>query len=117
LEKSILLPIFFGTNKNLIFLRIFLAYLVGYFYRIMSACNPWRRLCQRTEEDVAAFRAKIMNRAVNSERNVIRANIMVAPLDGIYEIIQTYNWGYLHNYACVVLTRLVREFYMHLEVV
>jgi hypothetical protein len=42
---------------------------------------------------------------------------MVAPLDVIYEIIQTYNCGYLYNCACIVLTRLVREFYTHLEVV
>jgi hypothetical protein len=31
--------------------------------------------------------------------------------------LQAYHWGYLHNYACIVLTRLVREFYAHLEVV
>jgi hypothetical protein len=42
---------------------------------------------------------------------------MVAPLDKIHEIIQTYRWGYLHNCACIVLTRLVRQFYAHLEVV
>jgi hypothetical protein len=42
---------------------------------------------------------------------------MVAPLDVIYEFIQTYNWGYLYNCACIVLIRLVREFYTHLEVV
>jgi hypothetical protein len=29
---------------------------------------------------------------------------------------RTYHWGYLHNCACIVLTRLVREFYAHLEV-
>jgi hypothetical protein len=99
---------FLGTNKKLIFLRIFLAYLVGYFCIIMSAGSPQRRVRQRTEEDVAAHRAKIMDRAVipERERNVVRANIIVAPLDGINEIIQTYNWGYLHNCACVVLTKL-----------
>jgi hypothetical protein len=32
-------------------------------------------------------------------------------------IIQTYNWGYLYNYACIVLTMSVREFNTHLEVV
>jgi hypothetical protein len=42
---------------------------------------------------------------------------MVAPLDVINEIIQTYNWGYLYNCASIMLTRLVREFYTHLEVV
>jgi hypothetical protein len=45
------------------------------------------------------------------------ADIMVAPLDNIHDIIQTYHWGYLHNCACVVLTRLVRLFYANLEVV
>jgi len=38
---------------------------------------------------------------------------MVAPLDVIGEIIQTYNWGYPYNCACIVLTRLVKEFYTH----
>jgi hypothetical protein len=66
---------------------------------------------------LVALRAKIMNRFVIAERNVVRANIMVAPLDSIHDIIQTYHWGYLHNCACVVLTRLVRLFYAHLEVV
>jgi hypothetical protein len=94
-----------------------LAYLVGYFCRIMSAGSPQRSVRQRTEEDVAAFRARIMHRAVIPERNFIRANIMVAPLDSIHEIIQTYHWGYLHNYSCIVLTRLVRQFYTHFEVV
>jgi len=66
---------------------------------------------------VASLRAKIMDRLVIAERNVIRADIMVAPLDSIHDIIQTYHWGYLHNCACVVLTRLVRLFYANLEVV
>jgi hypothetical protein len=42
---------------------------------------------------------------------------MVPPLDNILDIIQTYNWGYLHNCACVVYTRLVKLFYANLEVV
>jgi hypothetical protein len=42
---------------------------------------------------------------------------MVDPLDSIHEIIQTYHWGYLHNCPCIVLTRLVWEFYANLEVV
>jgi hypothetical protein len=39
---------------------------------------------------VAASRAKIMNRPVIPERNVVQANIIDAPLDGIHEIIQTF---------------------------
>jgi hypothetical protein len=82
----------------------------------MSASSSQRRVRQRTEEGNAASRAKIANRSVIPKRNVVRADVMVGPLDVISEIIQTYNWGYLHNYACIVLTKLVREFYTHLEV-
>jgi hypothetical protein len=56
----------------------------------MSASN---RLSQRTKEGVAASKARIANRPVIPERNVVRADVMVAPLDVINEIIQTYNWG------------------------
>jgi hypothetical protein len=48
---------------------------------------------------------------------VVQADVLVAPLDVIDDIIQTYHWGYLYNYACIMLPRLVREFYAHLEVV
>jgi hypothetical protein len=65
---------------------------------------------------MAASRARIANRLVIPERNVVRDDVMVAPFDVINDIIQTYNWGYLYNCACIVLTRLVREFYTHLEV-
>jgi hypothetical protein len=68
-------------------------------------------------EDRAAIQAKIMDRTVIAERNVIRSDIMVPPLDNILDIIQTYNWGYLYNCACVVYTRLVKLFYANLEVV
>jgi len=64
-----------------------------------------------------ALRAKIMDHTVIAERNVVRSDIMVGPLDSIHDIIQTYHWGYLHRCACVVYTRLVRLFYANLEVV
>jgi len=83
----------------------------------MSAGSPQRRVLQRTEGDRAALRAKIMDRPVIAERNVICSDIMVAPLDSIHDIIQTYHWGYLHSCPCVVYTRLVRLFYANLEVV
>jgi hypothetical protein len=91
--------------------------LVGFFYRIMYAGSPQCRVRQRTEGDRAALRAKIMDRPVIAERNVVRSDIMVAPLDNIHNTIQTYHWGYLHTCACVVYTRLVRLFYANLEVV
>jgi hypothetical protein len=58
-----------------------------------------------------------MDRPIIIERNVVRSDIMVAPLDSIHDTIQTYHWGYLHNCACVVYTRLVRLFYANLEVI
>jgi hypothetical protein len=58
-----------------------------------------------------------MDCTVIAERNVMRSDIMVPPLDSIHAIIQTYNWGYLHSCACVVYTRLVKLFYTNLEVV
>jgi uncharacterized membrane protein YkvA (DUF1232 family) len=64
-----------------------------------------------TKESIAATRARIENRQAIPERNVVLADVMVAPLDIIPDIIQTYHWGYLYNYACIVLPKLVREFY------
>jgi hypothetical protein len=83
----------------------------------MFAGSPPRRVRQRLVEDRAAIQAKIMDRFVIAERNVLRADIMVPPLDNILDIIQTYNWRYLHSCACVVYTRLVNLFYANLEVV
>jgi len=83
----------------------------------MSACIPQFQVQQRTEGDLVALRAKIMDRPIIAVRNVVRANIMVVPLDSIHEIFQTYYWGRLGNYTYVVLTRLVRLFYANLEVV
>jgi hypothetical protein len=83
----------------------------------MSAGSPQGRVRQRTEGDRAALRAKIMDRPVIAERNVVRSDIIVAPLNSIHDTIQTYHWGYLHTCACVVYTRLVRLFYANLEVV
>jgi len=105
------------TNKIIFFGLLFLANLVGFFCRTMSAGSPQCRARQRTEGDRAALRAKIMDRPVIAERNVIRSDIMVAPLDSIHDTIQTFHWGYLHSCACVVYTRLVRLFYTNLEVV
>jgi len=53
----------------------------------MSACSPQCRVLHRTEEDVSASKAKIMNRPVIPERNLVQADIMVTPLDDIHQII------------------------------
>jgi hypothetical protein len=57
----------------------------------MFAGSPQRKVRQRTNEELAALRAKIMNRSVIAEQNVVGADIMVAPLDIIHDIIQTYH--------------------------
>jgi hypothetical protein len=82
----------------------------------MSAVSSQRKVRQRTEEERSALQAKIMDRTVIAERNVVRSDIMVPPLDSIYETIQTYQWGYLYTCAFIVLTKLVRLFYANLEV-
>jgi len=120
LEKSFFTVVImpdFCTNKIISFGLLFLAYLVDFFCKTMSASCPQRRVRQRTEGDKAALRAKIMDLPVIAEWNVVRSNIMVTPLDSIHDTIQTYHWGYLHSCACVVYTRLVRLFYANLEVV
>jgi hypothetical protein len=72
--------------------RIFLEYLFWQnscwiFYRIMFAGSPPRRVHQRLMEDRAAIQAKIMDRTVIAEWNVLRADIMVPLLDNILAII------------------------------
>jgi hypothetical protein len=59
----------------------------------------------------------VENRQAVPERNVLRADVMVAPLDFIAEIIRDNHWGYLYNCACTIYPRLVREFYGYLEVI
>jgi hypothetical protein len=82
----------------------------------MSAISSQRRVCQRTEEERSVLQTKIMDRTVIVECNVVRSDIMVPPLDSIYETIEAYHWGYLYTCACMFLTRLVRLFYANLEV-
>jgi hypothetical protein len=95
----------------------FLWQLLGFFFffRTMSASSSQRRVRQRTEEGIAATKVRIENRQAIPERNVVQADVMVAPLDIIANIIQTYHWRYLYNCACIMLPRLVREFYGILE--
>jgi hypothetical protein len=59
----------------------------------MSAGSPQSKVRQRTVEDRAALQAKIMDRTVIAEQNVVRSDIMVPPLDSIHHIIRTYHWG------------------------
>jgi len=74
-----------GFSHNLsLFCPFVLLYLIS---RTMFAGSPQCIVHQRTEEDVATFKAKIMNRPVIPKRNVVRADIMVAPLNDIHQII------------------------------
>lgn len=82
----------------------------------MSDISSQRRVRQRTKAEVNERQAKIMDRTVIAERKVICVDIMVPPLNSIYETIQQYQWTYLYTYAYVVFTRLVRLFYANLEV-
>jgi hypothetical protein len=53
----------------------------------MSSGSSQHRARQRTEGGLAATRARVENKQAIPERSVVRADIMVAPLDIIYEII------------------------------
>jgi len=85
-------------NIFVIFLQIF---------RKMSCGSSQRRVRQRTDAGLAATRARIESRQVIPERNIVRADVMVAPLDFIAQIIQENHWGYLYHCACPVYPRLV----------
>jgi hypothetical protein len=81
----------------------------------MSAISSQRRVRQRTEVEQNELQAKMMDRTIIAERNVVRVDIMVPPLSSIHETIEHYQWTYLYTCACVVLTRLVRLFYANLD--
>jgi hypothetical protein len=66
--------------------------LFGYFFcRTMSASSSQRRVRQMTEEGIVTIKARIENRQAILERNVVRADVIVAHLDIIADIIQTYH--------------------------
>jgi hypothetical protein len=86
LFTAVILPNIFHYLTRLSF-WIFVVNLVGFLCRIMSTCSPPHRVRQRTVEDRAVIQAKTMDRTVIAERNVIRSDIMVPPLDSIHAII------------------------------
>jgi hypothetical protein len=94
-----------------------LANLLGLFLLNHVCRQSTTQVLPKDRGDRTALRAKIMGQAIIAERNVVRSDIIVAPLDNIYDTIQTYHCGYLHSCACVVYTRLVKLFYANLEVV
>jgi len=110
---AVILPNFYDLTR--IFFGLCKILLVS-LWRIMSAISSQRKVHQRTEEERSALQTKIMDSTVIAERNVVRSDIMVPPLDSIYETIQTYHWGYLYTCACIILTRLVKLFYANVEV-
>jgi hypothetical protein len=89
------------TNKIISF-GLFLANLVGFFLQNHVCRQSTAHGPPEDRGDRAALKAKIMDRPVIAERNVVCSDIMVVPLDSIHDIIQTYHWGYLHPCACVV---------------
>jgi hypothetical protein len=57
----------------------------------MYASSSQHGVRQRIEEGITVSRAKIANRPTIPERNVVRADVLVATLDVIDDIIQTYH--------------------------
>jgi hypothetical protein len=56
------------------------------------------------------------SRQVLPERNILRADLVNAPLNFIAQLIQDNHWAYLYNCACLVYPRLVRDFYGYMVV-
>jgi hypothetical protein len=54
----------------------------------MSSDSSHHKVKQKTEERLASTMAKVANRQALPKGNVLRANIVRAPLDFIVEIIQ-----------------------------
>jgi hypothetical protein len=82
---------FFDLTESNIIGIIFGKYFLVVLCIIMYVNSSQRRVHQRIEEGIVASRARIANRTVILERNVVKADVLVAPLDVINDIIQTYN--------------------------
>jgi len=52
-----------------------------FFFRKMFSGNSQCRVRQRTDEGIATTKARMESRQVIPERNIVRVDIMVAPLD------------------------------------
>jgi hypothetical protein len=101
------------TGFDFFFGNIFFAFC----FKKMSSGSSQRKVRQRTEEGIAATRARMENRQVILDRNILRVDITVAPLNFIAQMIQDNHSGYLYSCACSVYPKLVRVFYGHLEVI
>jgi hypothetical protein len=99
---------FFGIIGNIFF---------AFCFKKMSSGSSQRRVRQRTEEGIVATKVRMETRQAILERNILWADIIVAPLDFIAQMIQDNHWGYLYSCACPVYPQLVRDFYGHLEVI
>jgi len=62
----------------------FLEYIsLHFFSKKVSLGNSQRKVRQRTNEGIAATRARMANKQLIPERNILIPDIMVAPLDFI----------------------------------
>jgi hypothetical protein len=75
------------TNKVLTFVAFLGIYFFVFLFRNMSSGSSQRRVRQRTNEGIAATRARVETRPMIIERNVLRANVMVPPFDFIDQLI------------------------------
>jgi hypothetical protein len=69
------------------------------------------------DEGIATTRARMESRQVIPGQNIVRADVMIASLGFIAQMIQDNHWGYLYNCACPVYPRLVPNFYRYIKVI
>jgi len=77
----------------------------------MSSDSSPPRVRQRTEESIKERRARMDSRQVLPKRNILRADLVDAPLNFIGQLITDNHWRYLYNYAWLVYPHLVQDFY------
>jgi hypothetical protein len=94
-----------------------LCFLDFFFFKMSTAdTDSQGRLCKRIREKITAMKERINKRSIVIERAVLRSHVMVAPFDFNNWIFQENGWLNLFN-SNNIYPRLVREFYMNMEIV
>jgi len=86
LFTAVILPNF-CCDLTRIYLDYFWQNLIGFFLQNHVCRQSTAQGLPEDLEDRAALQAKTLDRTVIAERNVVRSDIMVPPLDSIHDII------------------------------
>jgi hypothetical protein len=118
------LTIFFFWESNLcfeysVFWDTFLCNLFIFFLKKMFVVvdnDSQGQLCKRTRVEIAAAKERTTKRKIVIEWAILIPNVMVAAFAFINQIFEENGWLSMFN-TNKVFPRLVREFYMNMEIV